>query len=95
MLISSKLHRACFSGVLQGKKPVKLLHEVYRKFMRRCILLGESGAQVGDEFTVLLVLMQLLPVLLLSVARRCVLCCVEHGEIFYLVRVDTCSVFLF
>lgn len=58
---------------------MKLLHKVYRKFMRGFILLGESGAQVGDEFTVFLILKQLLLVLLLCVARWSVIC----WKIFY------------
>lgn len=56
------------------------MFEIDGKLMRRLVLLGQSGTQVGDEFTVILILSQLLLVLLLSVARCFVIRCVEDGE---------------
>lgn len=81
-LIPSMLHQSwcSISGVLQSKKPVKLMFKIYGKFMRGLVLLGQIGTQVGNEFTVILILNQLLLVFLLSVGRCSVICCLEDGK---------------
>lgn len=64
-------------------KPVKLVFKINGKFMRRFVVLGQRGTQIGDELTIILKLNQLLLVPHLSVGGCSVISCVEDGKIFH------------